>query len=178
MPLMSAGIMLAANAASSAYAARKAEDAAEAQMAFQAQQSATSWQRGVADMRAAGINPMLAASKGGASTPSGAMPSQFFDASKGLSSALEATRTKAEISLMKAQEYNTMMDTSKKDKERTYYHMIGQQAEHGIEQAKWSARSAKSEYDVKKAEGDLSKDLGEYRPGTRLFLDILRGVRK
>ena len=34
--------------------------------------SGTSWQRGVADMRAAGINPMLSFMQGGASTPSGA----------------------------------------------------------------------------------------------------------
>lgn len=48
---------------------------AQKEMDYQTQMSNTSWQRGVADMKAAGINPMLAVSQGGASAPSGAMGS-------------------------------------------------------------------------------------------------------
>lgn len=45
---------------------------AQKQMDFQERMSNTSYQRGTKDMLAAGINPMMAYSQGGASTPTGA----------------------------------------------------------------------------------------------------------
>jgi len=64
------------SAALSLYGGYQANNAnarqAQNQMDFQEEMSNTSYQRGVKDMQAAGLNPMLAYSQGGASAPGGA----------------------------------------------------------------------------------------------------------
>lgn len=67
--LISSGLDLA----SGAYAANASSNEASSNRTFQADMSGTAYQRAVVDMKAAGINPALAYTQGGASTPSGSV---------------------------------------------------------------------------------------------------------
>lgn len=62
-------------AAGGIYSAKMTQQEAQRNRDWQKMMSDTSYQRAVKDMRAAGINPMLAYAQGGSSTPSGAMSS-------------------------------------------------------------------------------------------------------
>jgi len=76
---------------------RMMRDLSREQMDWQTQMSNTSFQRAKRDMELAGINPILAASQGGASTPSGSVATQQNALGTAVSSATEARRMLSEV---------------------------------------------------------------------------------
>lgn len=114
-------------------AARSAEQALQ-QMIFQERMSSTAFQRSMQDMRTAGLNPILAYQRGGASAPAGAMGSVSVPSGSAASSsqasgvvapvrdvftpavstALQAMRLKEELDNMRATRENVQQDTAVK----------------------------------------------------------------
>ncbi len=90
--------------------------AAEAQKnrRFQERMRNTEWQAGMEDMKRAGINPALAYSQGGASSPSGSLAQQSDVISPGVSSAQEARRIEKELKLLDAQIYDVRASATQK----------------------------------------------------------------
>jgi len=90
---------------------KAAKKAAGRQMAFQEHMAGTRYQRTMKDMRKAGLNPMLAYKQGGGGVPGGASytPANIgaaaaLGASQGTSSAVAATRQKADLRILAQQE--------------------------------------------------------------------------
>lgn len=90
------------SAASQHFANQANQRLSREQMQFQERMSSTAHQREVADLRRAGLNPLLSVNAG-ASSPGGSMAHMEPSVAKGVASAQESRRLRSEIALQDSQ---------------------------------------------------------------------------
>lgn len=167
---------------------------------FQERMSSTAHQREVADLRRAGLNPMMAMRMSGASAPSGDRAELEDSVSKGVSTALQAKLIKAQTGLLEDQAHKTRVETGRLTLEANagLFERFRAQSEEAVIRAQNAlarveaeiaqmgsaarANRARAALDELLRTGAVNveafeRDIGEMGPAMRFFLNLIRGLR-
>lgn len=163
MPWVSGAIVAGASLLGGERRNKAQTSSAQAQMDFQEEMSRTAHQRQVKDLRKAGLNPILSAKYGGASTPPGAMPQIQDTITPAVSTGMDMYQRQAGVAKTQEETRKLIYETQSAwaDQRTSYQNSLKavwekRIAEIGVDRARKELKIIEENYKIAKRAGEMS----------------------